>query len=663
MAVATAAGERSANPSYATPTLQCDLVMKGGITSGIVYPPAVLELAQKYRFRSIGGTSAGAIAAVVTAAAEFGREQGGFEKLQGLNDWLAQDGNLRDLFQPTREARPLLDLLLQAHHKAVGPVDPKAGPDAATKRKTPFLPAWIRLPFLVLPAALRSAMPWTYWISTVLGLLAGSWVDWILACGLVAPSHPTARIIVAFVMPVGFIGAYVASIGTCAWRLWKVLSDVATRQFFGICTGLVTPENPTVPTLTTWLHERIQDMAGLSEQGTPLTVGALKAKHGAGGEDLGIDLRTITTCLSLGQPYVLPIEDDLFLFNEDDMARIFPAPVAKHLVANARKTTRLDLSKLPGYHVLPNADDIPALVLARMSLSFPILLSAVPLYVMKRDALATHRAERHEPDGAPHPSLVLQSAEADLQRIWFSDGGITSNFPIHFFDAWLPSRPTFGMNLASLPPEPATPLNEAAPDAARPVYLPVANRVVNPPQSDIVSLLGFMGAIGATAQNFRDNTLAALPSYRERIVQIRLSDHEGGLNLAMGDDAIHSIIAKGRTAGDLLSAFDFDQHRWVRLLVFMAQFEHQLLHLGNTLKKSNYELLISEGARKGLAYPRDPRWRAEALERLRLLEGYIEAVRNRQAAWTPGAGAPDAESFFELDSPKPEGVLRVTPRT
>jgi hypothetical protein len=43
----------------------CDLVMKGGITSGIVYPNAVLSLAREYRFKSIGGTSAGAIAAAV----------------------------------------------------------------------------------------------------------------------------------------------------------------------------------------------------------------------------------------------------------------------------------------------------------------------------------------------------------------------------------------------------------------------------------------------------------------------------------------------------------------------------------------------------------------------------------------------------------------------
>ena len=53
--------------------LECDLVMKGGITSGIVYPAAILRLKNKYRFRNIGGTSAGAMAAALTAAAEYGR--------------------------------------------------------------------------------------------------------------------------------------------------------------------------------------------------------------------------------------------------------------------------------------------------------------------------------------------------------------------------------------------------------------------------------------------------------------------------------------------------------------------------------------------------------------------------------------------------------------
>ena len=49
----------------------CDVVMKGGLASGIVYPHAVCELSTQYQFKNIGGTSAGAIAAAVTAAAEW----------------------------------------------------------------------------------------------------------------------------------------------------------------------------------------------------------------------------------------------------------------------------------------------------------------------------------------------------------------------------------------------------------------------------------------------------------------------------------------------------------------------------------------------------------------------------------------------------------------
>ena len=49
---------------------ECDIIMKGGITSGVVYPKTILRMAEQYRFRSIGGTSAGAIAAALTAAAE-----------------------------------------------------------------------------------------------------------------------------------------------------------------------------------------------------------------------------------------------------------------------------------------------------------------------------------------------------------------------------------------------------------------------------------------------------------------------------------------------------------------------------------------------------------------------------------------------------------------
>jgi hypothetical protein len=50
-----------------------DLTMEGGTTSGVVCPLAICELATDFRFRNVGGASAGAIAAGLAAAAELGR--------------------------------------------------------------------------------------------------------------------------------------------------------------------------------------------------------------------------------------------------------------------------------------------------------------------------------------------------------------------------------------------------------------------------------------------------------------------------------------------------------------------------------------------------------------------------------------------------------------
>ena len=69
--------------SSGQPDKSCDIVLKGGITSGVVYPLALVSLSQKYRFSNIGGTSAGAIAAAAAAAAEYGRPiaGAGFDRL------------------------------------------------------------------------------------------------------------------------------------------------------------------------------------------------------------------------------------------------------------------------------------------------------------------------------------------------------------------------------------------------------------------------------------------------------------------------------------------------------------------------------------------------------------------------------------------------------
>lgn len=87
--------------------------MKGGITSGIVYPKAIAKLAKHYRLKNIGGTSAGAIAACLAAAAEYRRSNtcsdAGYQVIRDLAEELQsppagvlkkKDSTLFGLFQP-----------------------------------------------------------------------------------------------------------------------------------------------------------------------------------------------------------------------------------------------------------------------------------------------------------------------------------------------------------------------------------------------------------------------------------------------------------------------------------------------------------------------------------------------------------------------------------
>ena len=102
--------------------LECDLLMRGGITSGIVYPRAIAKLAklaETYNFRSIGGTSAGAIAAAATAAAAYAARNGQdfFQtRIKNLPKELATNKGgktvLERLFQPAPGLEPLFGVLM-----------------------------------------------------------------------------------------------------------------------------------------------------------------------------------------------------------------------------------------------------------------------------------------------------------------------------------------------------------------------------------------------------------------------------------------------------------------------------------------------------------------------------------------------------------------------
>jgi hypothetical protein len=198
--------------------------------------------------------------------------------------------------------------------------------------------------------------------------------------------------------------------------------------------------------------------------------------------------------------------------------------------------------------------DLPVVVATRMSLAFPILLSAVPVY-------------------APDES------SGKMQLCWFSDGGISSNFPITLFDGPLPRWPTFGIDLSGLPD--GRTLSE---DESENVSMPADNKKPFPTWNLIRSLPGFLSGILDAMQNWNDNTQCVLPGYRDRIVTVYLAPDEGGLNLDMPPAILQRLRARGAAAGKELvarfaapsvlksapNAMDWENHRWLRYRSTMA---------------------------------------------------------------------------------------------
>jgi predicted acylesterase/phospholipase RssA len=525
--------------------------MKGGITSGVVYPYTITELATEYCFKSIGGTSAGAIAATLTAASELGRREGNvrsFDVIAELPAELGKEDFLLHLFQPSRKSSKILKVLLSAL---------RSGSTAS------------RI-FAVLVALIGN-----FWLAVLVGSVVGLIVPvslWLLVGG------PAATYVVLSALWVALFLA--ASIAFSASR--TIVQSLGSGGF-GMCSGATEPGFSKQLGLTDWLHQKIQSAAGRQPGATPVTFGDLwKAKVYPGEEantERSINLQMVTTNLTEGRPYTLPMEFRGFYFDPKEFAGLFPAEVLQWMINNdgstdseiehaqsARNVLSPDGTQLLRF---PEGDRLPILVAARMSLSFPILLKAVPLYAIDF-SLAKNR-QRHE------------RAAYVAERCWFSDGGICSNFPMHFFDSPLPRWPTFGINLKA--PHPDHDKSES--DF---VWLPTQpgsgrqlawNRFDS--GSDWARILRFFGAIINTMQNWRDNIQATAAGYRDRIVHVSLRPNEGGLNLNMPPELISLLSERGRTAGTLLrTTFSFSDHMWARYRLTMCSIHDYLRRLDNS---------------------------------------------------------------------------------
>ena len=346
--------------------IDCNLVLKGGVTSGLVHAGAVPELAGGYRFCGIAGSSAGAIAAAFTAAAEFARSRGdpaGFERLSRRSAELPT--RLMDLFQPSPGLAPLKRALV---HLAPG-----------TGRAR-------------IVAALLC-----FWPAELAGFAAGV-LAWALLNG---GAGPVQQVIGGAILG---LGGAAAALGAEAVRLGRRI----VRHNFGVCSGMSRDGRPA---LTDWLHASLQDIAfGPSGDAPPLTFGDLSAG--------GIDLRIVATNLATGRAEITPDLGQTFGFRPAEWARLFPRTVVRALAPGDEGPVS----------PIPAAADLPVLVAVRMSLACPGLMEAVPAVAAGgaqawyADGGLTTNFPFALFDGDPRPTLALDldtlhPGEADARPV------------------------------------------------------------------------------------------------------------------------------------------------------------------------------------------------------------------------------------------------------
>ena len=666
------AGEELATKDYSRWTRSCDIVMKGGITSGVVYPHAVCALAETYRFRNVGGTSAGAIAAAASAAAEYGREskKGGFGKLATLPDWIETGKNLQNLFQPQPSTKRLFAVMIAKIDRG-----------------------WPRMLLVAvarhLPAFALGAVPGLAFAA--LALLSG------------LDSGFGALQVVALALG-GLIAIGGGALGVVL-RLARQLTRAVPDNGFGICSGGPGAGPGDAPALTPWLAGLIDETAGLPP-GEPLTFGHLWAGPGkeriaAAGrpEDPYLDLAMMTTNLTNRRAHKLPWDSREWFFEPAEFRRLFPKEVVDWMVARPQASpppgtvgaqeSRLRRALFPDLVPLPEPSDLPVVVAARMSLSFPVLLSAVPLWNLdmscpkNKAALAEWRRWartngddwdplKGEISAWPRPETQPKS-KPKAEPCWFSDGGISSNFPVHFFDRLVPRWPTFAINLRPFPSgkEPDlhdqsnnTEMAKSNSDGIAEWWYRLPRRPRGLGLID-TRIFQFLSSAVRTMQNRADEAQMRAPGYRDRVAHVNMSKTEGGMNLTMEKEVIAALTARGRVAAEGLrdaytppdedgQKLTWSNHRWARFRYSLAVLEQLHGHFADGYAKppevgdeTPYAELLEPGP------PPSYDWERQAQARL---------AREQVAAILALAELSDSENTVAEGSPKPVPEVRIKPR-
>jgi hypothetical protein len=660
--------ERGNLPGFvdrAEPDRFCDLVLTGGVTSSIAYPGAVHALGSVFRFNGIGGSSSGGGTAALAAAAEYRRRHGspeGFRQLLSGTAEVAEcfEGRtgLEWLFQPDAGMQRLFDAIVP------GVIAPEGKGLALGRALLSSYGAMALVP---------SAGVGSVGYLALAGQFPGSWPGILAGLGLVALT---------------LLGAAVAA----GLMLGRDLRRLAAADH-GLCSGLARQPNAPREPITPWLHGLIQRVAGRAPGEPPLTFADLHAAPGGPAQVLSdgatvgarsIDLRMFSADVTRGLPLQLPLpdpeagtdpeapDDTALYFLPREMAALFPADVVAHLLAVAAPAQGRELRVAGGagapalseFRRLPGAQ-LPVIVAARMTVSFPVLFRAVPLWAVSRPA-----------------ARAGQLPPPELRRCLFSDGGLISAFPMHLFDSLLPAWPTFGIalhplgadDLASLPDDEVGRVHVATQaDDLGPERWDTPSR----PPGRAADLAGFAGAMLSTVTGWNDNAVRRMAGVRDRVAHVSLRPDVGGLNIRMTPTRIRQLARLGGDAGYALlrryvldigpggHARGWSEHRWTRLALLAQSLAQAGEGLGwSALRAPHAEPLPRQIERAQRSAPLAPgespagrrqRRRATLLaHEAAALQGLLQALQAAEPALARGAGAvPDA--------PGPPPELRQRP--
>ncbi len=656
-----------------------DITMRGGTTSGIVYPLAVCEIARAFRLRNLGGASAGAIAASAAAAAELGRIRAvkgiedrehrdkregvarGFAGLAEVTQWLAQTAErgprdefrVAGLFQPMpgepkvfRFLKPLMQgtgtlmavfWALYALGRfwrntmlVVGAISFSLLVFALPPARVPGLDGVAADVVVAVAGAAGAALIVFGAVELTRGLLAQGaqarrartarewsgdaadyyalrtektsarpdtratgWRNWpvlrqrrdlailVLGVALAVAVFLTSGL-TGIAVTFAFAALIVLAVATVlVLALMRMNRDFGPVHHYGLLTG---------KRLIDWLDHRLRDLSG---QDTPLTFGQLwwLRRPNLLAKDPAVDdprhrlvnLQLVTTDLAQQRPFLFPLPDDSelkkvvgseFYVDADDVARIFPEDVRRMLIRpGSKRPIRVwengKLSVEPrALYKLPQPWDMPVVFGVRASMALPGLFKALRIYRLRRTTTVRDEFGRKigPRDGArPFRSPTLADGDEIAEELWLSDGGITSNFPVHLFDLPLPKWPTFGLNLGP----------HSLGFEHQDVWFPEDWQAGAPPLAHVgPSLSSFLVSIVTTARAWRDVLQTGMTSTRGRVAWVRQRPDEGGTNLYMPKGVIASMSLRGALAGARIRHRYTVENRWPR---------HQWLRLRTAL--------------------------------------------------------------------------------